>query len=572
MSSIKRENYARKRRAFLQQAGSLGLALGLGPGIAKAATTGALATGDDAMPTPTDERFTISILQTTDVHCQLHAHDELFWENDEAVFRKTGGYAHLATYFKKARKNNPHTFVLDTGDMFQGSELSVKTTGKAMVPILNALHYDLYLPGNWEVIYYKQAMQHLLGSLQAPKICANMYHDVGNGQKGELIFQPYHIWHVNGVKIGFLGYTDPLVPLRQSPNYSKGIIYTKPEENLAHYVQVLKEQEQCAYVLMIAHLGLSQQIHLANLPECAGVDYILGGDTHERVRTPIQCRYAKVVEPGAFGSFVGKLNLTIEKGKVVADEYELVEIDCKKYAADKNMLSLIQANEQPFADSMHRVIGYSSLPLYRYFVVENTIDTLILNALDWQLPEVDIVLSNGFRFCPPRTTPDHTGNIPITEGYLYDMLPVDSTVRTATATGKQILDWLEKELNNVFAANAAERFGGWVIKFKGMQVSFKAFAEKGKRLQSVTVAGQPMVPDKLYTLCACERDGDPQDMLCRIKGVTNARNTAYTLHSVMKNYLATNSPVKPTPPLSAKILDAPQNLLTQVHGVEYMFR
>lgn len=572
MSSIKRENYARKRRAFLQQAGSLGLALGLGPGIAKAATTGALAAGDDAMPTPSDERFTISILQTTDVHCQLHAHDELFWENDEAVFRKTGGYAHLATYFKKARKNNPHTFVLDTGDMFQGSELSVKTTGKAMVPILNALHYDLYLPGNWEVIYYKQAMQHLLGSLQAPKICANMYHDVGNGQKGELIFQPYHIWHVNGVKIGFLGYTDPLVPLRQSPNYSKGIIYTKPEENLAHYVQVLKEQEQCAYVLMIAHLGLSQQIHLANLPECAGVDYILGGDTHERVRTPIQCRYAKVVEPGAFGSFVGKLNLTIEKGKVVADDYELVEIDSKKYAADKNMLSLIQANEQPFADSMHRVIGYSSLPLYRYFVVENTIDTLILNALDWQLPEVDIVLSNGFRFCPPRTTPDHTGNIPITEGYLYDMLPVDSTVRTATATGKQILDWLEKELNNVFAANAAERFGGWVIKFKGMQVSFKAFAEKGKRVQSVTVAGQPMVPDKLYTLCACERDGDPQDMLCRIKGVTNARNTAYTLHSVMKNYLATNSPVKPTPPLSAKILDAPQNLLTQVHGVEYMFR
>ena len=572
MSSIKRENYARKRRAFLQQAGSLGLALGLGPGIAKAATTGALAAGDDAMPTPTDERFTISILQTTDVHCQLHAHDELFWENDEAVFRKTGGYAHLATYLKKARKNNPHTFVLDTGDMFQGSELSVKTTGKAMVPILNALHYDLYLPGNWEVIYYKQAMQHLLGSLQAPKICANMYHDVGHGQKGELIFQPYHIWHVNGVKIGFLGYTDPLVPLRQSPNYSKGIIYTKPEENLAHYVQVLKVQEQCAYVLMIAHLGLSQQIHLANLPECAGVDYILGGDTHERVRTPIQCRYAKVVEPGAFGSFVGKLNLTIEKGKVVADEYELVEIDCKKYAADKNMLSLIQANEQPFADSMHRVIGYSSLPLYRYFVVENTIDTLILNALDWQLPEVDIVLSNGFRFCPPRTTPDHTGNIPITEGYLYDMLPVDSTVRTATATGKQILDWLEKELNNVFAANAAERFGGWVIKFKGMQVSFKAFAEKGKRVQSVTVAGQHMVPDKLYTLCACERDGDPQDMLCRIKGVTNARNTAYTLHSVMKNYLATNSPVKPTPPLSAKILDAPQNLLTQVHGVEYMFR
>ncbi|MDP3666620.1 MAG: metallophosphoesterase, partial [Sediminibacterium sp.] len=127
--------------------------------------------------------FTISILQTTDVHCQVHPHDELFWENDKAVFRKTGGYAHLATYLQKERKKNANTFLIDTGDMFQGSELSVKTTGKAMVPILNALGYNLYLPGNWEIVYYKKAMQTLLGSLNAPKVCANMYHDLGDGKK-----------------------------------------------------------------------------------------------------------------------------------------------------------------------------------------------------------------------------------------------------------------------------------------------------------------------------------------------------------------------------------------------------
>ncbi len=266
------------------------------------------------------------------MHCQVHPHDELFWENDKAVFRKTGGYAHLATYLQKERKKNPHTFLIDTGDMFQGSELSVKTTGKAMVPILNALGYDLYLPGNWEVIYYKKAMQTLLGSLNAPKVCANMYHDLGDGKKGELIFPPYYIWNTNGVKIGFIGYTDPLVPFRQSPNYSKGIIYTKPEENLAHYVDVLRNQEQCAYVLMVAHLGLSQQISFGKFGRMQRVLIIfLGGDTHERVRKPIQCKYAKVVEPGAFGSFVGKLTLTIQNGKVIKDEYELVEITADKY-------------------------------------------------------------------------------------------------------------------------------------------------------------------------------------------------------------------------------------------------
>ncbi len=558
------------RRDFIKKMGTLGGAglLASGPVASFAASTGNAVKDITAAD---DKPFILSILQTTDVHCQVHAHDELFWENEKAVFRKTGGYAHLATYLEKERKKNPHTFLIDTGDMFQGSELSVKTTGKAMVPILNALGYDLYLPGNWEVIYYKKAMQTLLGSLNAPKVCANMYHDLGEGKKGDLIFPPYHTWSVKGVKIGFIGYTDPLVPLRQSPNYSKGIIYTKPEENLAHYVDVLRNQEQCAYVLIVAHLGLSQQIHLANAEECKGVDYILGGDTHERVRKPIRCKYSKVVEPGAFGSFVGKLNLTIQNGKVIKDDYELVEITAAKFPPSKEIAALINNNERPFEKDIYTVAGYSTIPLYRYFVVENPIDTMILDALNWKLPEIDVVLSNGFRFCPPRTTPDHTGNIPITDGYIYDMFPVDSTVRTGTVSGKQLLDWVEKELHNVFAKDASERFGGWVIKFKGMKVTFNAFAEKGQRVQNVWVRETLLDLNKMYNICACERDGDPSDMLCRMRNVGNAKNTHHTLHSVMKDYLAANSPVTPTPPVNADILDAPQTLLTQVTGVDYQF-
>jgi 2',3'-cyclic-nucleotide 2'-phosphodiesterase (5'-nucleotidase family) len=516
--------------------------------------------------------FTISILQTTDVHCQLHPHDELFWENEKAVFRKTGGYAHLATYLKKERKKNPNTFLIDSGDMFQGSELSTKTTGKAILPILDALGYNLYLPGNWEVIYGKKVMQTLLGSLNAPKVCANMYHDLGNGNKGELIFPPYYIWHINGVKIGFLGYTDHLVPLRQSPNYSKGILYTKPEENLAHFVDVLRNQEKCTSVLIVAHLGLSQQIYLANLKECEGVDYILGGDTHERVRTPIQCQYAKVVEPGAFGSFVGKLNLTIQNGKVIKEDYCLDEIDTKQYQASKEIETIIKNNEEPFHEDIYKLAGYSTIPLYRYFVIENPIDTMVLDAMNWGLPQIDIVLSNGFRFCPPRTTPDHTGNIPITNGYIFDMLPVDSQIRTGTVTGKQIQVWLEKELNNVFAKNASERFGGWVIKFKGMRITFNAFGENGKRVQEIMINGFPIDATKNYTICACEREGDPADMVCRIKGASNVKTTENTLHSLLKSYLAVHSPVTPTPQMNAKVLDASQNLLTQISGVDYTFR
>lgn len=138
--------------------------------------------------------------------------------------------------------------------------------------------------------------------------------------------------------------------------------------------------------------------------------------------------------------------------------------------------------EAPFVAEIEQVVGYSKVPLYRYFVVENTIDTLILDALAAKVG-TEIVLSNGFRFCPPRSTPDATGNIPITEGFIFDMLPVDATVRTAKVTGAQLMTWLEKELNNVFAKDASKRFGGWVVKFKGMEVEFNAFGDQGKRVK-----------------------------------------------------------------------------------------
>ena len=152
------------------------------------------------------------------------------------------------------------------------------------------------------------------------------------------------------------------------------------------------------------------------------------------------------------------------------------------------------------------------------------------------------------------------------------MLPVDSPVRVREVTGAELLKWLEKELNNVFAKEAAKRFGGWVVKFRGMEVSFKAFGPMGKKVQKVETGGKPLNPTRTYTFSACEREGDPNHVLCRMKGVKNTKTLNYTLHQAMKEYLAANSPVTPTLRQSAKILDGPQTLLSQVSGVDTEFR
>jgi S-sulfosulfanyl-L-cysteine sulfohydrolase len=63
-----------------------------------------------------------------------------------------------------------------------------------------------------------------------------------------------------------------------------------------------------------------------------------------------------------------------------------------------------------------------------------------------------------------------------------------------------------------------------------MEVRFKAFEEMGKRVEYITVGGVPLDVDKTYRVCACEREGDPETMLCRIPNVKNGKNTPYTLH------------------------------------------
>ena len=123
----------------------------------------------------------------------------------------------------------------------------------------------------------------------------------------------------------------------------------------------------------------------------------------------------------------------------------------------------------------------------------------------------------------------------------------------------------------MFAKAAAERLGGWVVKFKGMKISFNAFDENGKRVKEISVGGKALAPDKAYNICACKRDGDHGRHAMPIKDVANAKNTPHTLHTVLKEYLTIHSPVTPVPPMKAKVLDAPQTLLTQVTGVNYQF-
>ncbi len=562
------------RRDFLKKAGTvtgLGLAFGsiTGGSLSSCSSDAKAVDKMNALKNGKAQRFTI--LQTADIHGQLMEHDEFFWENGKEVFKRRGGMATLKTMINTIRNENPaNTIVVDGGDCFQGSGVAALTEGRALIPIINNIGYDLMLPGNWEVVYGKENMIKDLGGYQAAKVCANMFHNDNPSIGKDLIFPPYWTKTVAGVKLGFIGYNDPLTPKRQSPAYSNGIEFTDPELNAARYVKYLREYENCAMVFLVTHMGLTQQIDLGNKPFVEGVDYILGADTHERVRQPIETKYTKVTEPGAFGSFLGKLDIVVEDGKIKEHFYELMDVDPSKYKADAEMQQLVEKTFEPYKPELSKVIGKTKSTLVRYYVLENPMDNFITDAV-FDKFKPDIALSNGFRFCPPLVaSPEKPSEI--TNDFLWSMLPVNSQARSGMVSGEKIWKWMEKELENVFAKDPAKRFGGWVVRFSGMNVNFTSKNDMGKRVNWIKIGGEDIDKKKMYKIVACERDGDPEDAICRMLDVDSPHDEGISLHEIIREYLKTHSPIEPKVEGRVECTDQPQNLLSQLEGYEYTFR
>ncbi|TDU40467.1 5'-nucleotidase [Gelidibacter sediminis] len=489
----------------------------------------------------TKDTLSITILQTADIHGQLDPHPELFWENDEVVFKNRGGLANIKTLFDQERQKNPNrTIIVDGGDLIQGSGYTALSEGKVMPRIIKNMGYDVIIPGNWEVVYGKEIMMNVMQDYGTEVIVQNMYHEANE----EPLFPASWVKEIEGIRIGFVGINDPDVPVRQNPIFSEGIGFSGLDGDLKTMIDDFKMKEKVDVLFLVTHLGIFKQVELASNPIAENVDYILGNDTHERVREMIQGKYAKVTEPGAFGSFVGKLTLHFVDGQLVADDYELMDVDPEVYKVDETLQAIIDEEKAPYKAYLETVVGHTNTPIYRYLTVENPMDNMITDAARWKTG-ADISISNGFRFGNPIVPADGKP-APITRANLWNLLPVNEPVKTGRATGKQIKDWLEKEMHNAFSQNPTERFGGWLVRFSGMKVSFNSQNERGNRISSIIVKGEEMKDDEYYTVSACVRPGDPLDNLCRMPNVKDVKVMDYTIHEAVEEYLQKNSPVAPT--------------------------
>ena len=88
--------------------------------------------------------MTISLFNTTDLHGHI-----LPTKSYEGV-ENLGGFARCVTQIKQWRAEQPHSILLDIGDVYQGTPESRASDGQLLINLFNKLNYDAWVIGNHE--------------------------------------------------------------------------------------------------------------------------------------------------------------------------------------------------------------------------------------------------------------------------------------------------------------------------------------------------------------------------------------------------------------------------------------
>ena len=133
------------------------------------------------------EEKDLLILYTSDVHCAV----DRGW-----------GYVGLCAMKQKLSKDY-NLILVDDGDAIKGEPIGLFTKGESIINIMNAVGYDIAIPGNHEFDYGADYFLELTKKANFPYISCNVT------KNGEPVLEPWLIREIGGMKIGFVGVATP---------------------------------------------------------------------------------------------------------------------------------------------------------------------------------------------------------------------------------------------------------------------------------------------------------------------------------------------------------------------------
>ncbi len=407
-------------------------------------------------------------------------------------YGKVGGFAHLATLVKRLRADRPGALLLDGGDTWQGSALSLWTRGQDMIDAQLALGVDV-MTGHWEFTYGAQRVQDVVAGPFKGKIDF-VAQNIQTADFGDAVFPAVSTRKVNGIEVAVIGQAFPYTPIAHPRRFVSEWSFGIQAENLQKVIDRVRKSG-AAVVVLLSHNGMDVDLKLA--AQVRGLDAILGGHTHDGVPRPVAVGNAGgktlVTNAGSNGKFLGVLDFDVRDGKVRDFRYRLLPVFANLLEPDKDMQALIERHRAPHRAKLEETLAISDGLLYRRGNFNGSFDQLILDALR-AVKDTPVAFSPGFRW-GTTLLPGEA----ITRERLMDQTAITYPAVTVNEfTGAQIKAILEDVCDNLFNPDPYYQQGGDMVRVGGMSYACEPAARSGSRISDLRIGAKPVDADRKY--------------------------------------------------------------------------
>ncbi len=460
------------RRAFLRTIGQAGLFCAAPP-IARSA---AALNGDVVQ---------ISILHTTD----LHGH--ILPTTDYAGNTDLGGFARCVTQIRRWRRQNRNSILIDIGDVYQGTDVSLRTNGALMIDLFNHLKYDAWIVGNHEFDWGVEPFMNALAKSDMPVLAANM--SMEGKLSGEILpfakIQPCILKEIDGIKIAIIGLTTPGMPFWFRPEFIRGFDFEYSVGPARRAITKAKSEGANAIVLA-GHMGLKPRTggdDFANnvgaltseFPEVAA---FIAGHTHQTIPSRLT-NGVLLTQSDHFGIHVGRLDLTFDRtSKKLLRRAARCELMNNRVGLDHVVVSRAKPHLHESASALAQPIGTLAETLHvrgrpgEPSDVEALISAAILETLRERGTTVDGAMHGVF---------DEKNNFvagPKTVSDIWGLIPFENYLVSAELTSEEIKSVMEE----VYASREPRNLLGFEIEIEGVGYERRIAAIRltdGRRLE-----------------------------------------------------------------------------------------
>jgi sulfur-oxidizing protein SoxB len=410
-----------------------------------------------------------------------YAFTYLDFERAARRYGKVGGFAHLATLVKRLRASRQHALLLDGGDSWQGSAVSLWTKGADMIGAQKLLGVDL-MTAHWEFTYGAERVRQAVDKELAP--IEFIAQNVKTTDFEDPVFKPYALRSVNGVALAVIGQAFPYTPIAHPRHLVADWSFGIQEPRLQQLVDEVRAKG-ARLVVLLSHNGMDVDLKLAS--RVRGIDVILGGHTHDGVPAPIMVGKTLVTNAGSNGKFLGVLDMDVKGGEVAAYRYRLLPVFSNLLPADAAMAQYVAGTRAPHQSKLEEKLAVTEGLLYRRGNFNGTWDQLILDAV-MAVKGAEIAFSPGFRWGTTLLPGDA-----ITFDHLMDQTAITYPYATLNElTGEQIKAVLEDVADNLFNPDPYLQQGGDMVRVGGMTYACDPLAKIGQRISDMRLAGRPM--------------------------------------------------------------------------------